>query len=209
MHGLFEAKDIPALADLLARSHRSPTWQKSIAVASPSQAQSLSDRANENQQLQRYVPEAIADTIRRNPEVAAPFVSPVTVLLNDANANLRFGAACALAEYKGVDDAKISTELKAGLKIIYDTSGPLRNPRLNPEDGLKQLMAIETLQRIGPDAKPLIPVLLEYANSTHDNLMRELAFRAMGHIDSNLRNTMPEVDQALKNDPNLKNASPP
>jgi hypothetical protein len=72
-------------------------------------------------------------------------------------------------------------------------------------------MAIETLQRIGPDAKPMIPALLEYARSKSidDKLLRELAFRAVGHIDSNLRNTIPEVDQALKNDPNLKNTIPP
>ena len=51
----------------------------------------------------------------------------------------------------------------------------------------------------------MIPEMLEYANSIDDRFIRELAFRAIGYIDSNLRNTMPEVDQALKNDPSLKN----
>jgi hypothetical protein len=203
LHGLFAAKDIPALADLLVRSHSNPTLQKSFAVASPSQAQGLSDRANENRQLQRYVPEAIADTVRLNPEAAVPFVSSVEVLLDDANADVRFGAACALAEYKGADDAKISTELKAGLKTRGNNFRPL-----TVTENLEQLMAIEILQRIGPPAKSMIPTLLKYAKSIHDSLMRELAYRAIGHIDGNLRDTIPEVDQALKNDPNLKNTMP-
>lgn len=72
-------------------------------------------------------------------------------------------------------------------------------------------MAIETLQRLGPAAKSMIPALLEYARSKtiDDQLLRELAFRAAGHIDDSLRNSIPEVDQALKNDPNLKNTIPP
>jgi hypothetical protein len=130
-------------------------------------------------------------------------------LFDDSNADVRFGAACALAKYKGVNDSKISTELTAGLKS-RDTLRPYPE-KPNYSAGLKQLMAIETLQRIGPDAKPMIPALLEYARSKSidDKLLRELAFRAVGHIDSNLRNTIPEVDQALKNDPDLKNTIPP
>jgi RNA polymerase sigma factor (sigma-70 family) len=210
LHGLFEAKDIPALADLLAQSHNDNSQQKALAhISSASQAQSVMNRANANQQLQRYLPEAIADTISRNPDAVAPFISSVEDLLDDSNADVRFGAACALVKYKGVNDSKISTELTAGLKIKYDTSGPQRNPRVNPEDGLKQLMAIETLQRIGPDAKSMVPAILDYAHSTTDQVLREHAFSIAGQIDSNLRHTMPEVDQALKNDPTLKNATPP
>ncbi len=120
--------------------------------------------------------------------------------MNDGNPDVRFGAACALAKYKGVNDPKISAELTTGLKIMDDTSGPRRVSRLNPEDGLKQLMAVELLQRIGPDAKSMIPVLLDYARSTQDSLMREHALAAVGYIDPHLRNTMPEVDQAVKSD---------
>jgi RNA polymerase sigma factor (sigma-70 family) len=203
----FQPKDIPALADLLEQSHDDSPIQKALAHANNLQAaQKVMSSANGNQQLQRYLPEAIAETIDKNPETAAPFVSSVENLLDDANADVRFGAACALAKYKGVSDAKISTELIAGLKSRHNNSRPYPDT-----EGLKQLMAIETLQRIGPDAKSMIPALLEYGNSKSidDKLLRELAFRAAGHIDSNLRNTIPEVDQALKNDPDLKNTIPP
>jgi HEAT repeat protein len=187
----FQPKDIPALADLLVQTHNNFTVaQRDIAHANISRVPNLLERISGNESLQRYLPEAIAETIRQNPDTVAPFISSVENLLDVENADIRFGAACALAKYKGVNDSKISKELTAGLK------GP---------DGLKQLMAIETLQHIGTDAQPMIPEMLEYANSIDDRFIRELAFRAIGYIDSNLRNTMPEVDQALKNDPSLKN----
>ena len=204
LHGLFEAKDIPVLVDLLRQTYGEEPLQQAIANLPNAQAaQKLLDNANANQQLQRYIPEAIANTIQRNPEAAAPFVSSVEDLLEDTNADTRFGAACALAQYQGVDNSKISNELSAGLESSRE------NARLTAEVNLKQLMAIETLQHIGPKAKSMIPALLQYANSTRNGFMRELAFGAIGHIDSDLRNTMPEVDQALKNDPTLQNAAPP
>jgi predicted amino acid racemase len=109
-----------------------------------------------------------------------------------------------LAEYKGVNNPEISTELAAGLKSRHDTSRPYPDT-----EDLKQLMAVETLQRIGPAAKPMIPALLDYAKSTDDKLMREHALAAIGYIDLNLRNTMPEVDQAVKNDRTFKSAVSP
>ena len=166
--------------------------------------QNFLSRANNDEMLQRIIPEAIAATIQQHPADSAPSVSSVGDLLDDTNADVRFGAACALAEYKGVNEPTISTELIAGLKSRHNTSSPFHDTV-----GLKHLMAIETLQRIGPDAKPMIPALLEYAKSINDSFMREKTFRAIGHIDGNLRNTMPEVDQAMKNDPNLKNAVSP
>ena len=208
LDGLFAAKDIPALANLLVQSHNDKPLRKAMAAPISRLPGSLGG-ANEDQQLQRYIPEAIADTIQQDPEAAGPYISSVEHLLDDPNADIRFGAAGALAKYLGVDDSRISRELIAGLKIIYDTSAPVRTPRSNPEDGLKQLMAIETLQDIGPAAKPMIPALLEYAHSTQDKLMRQLAFSVAGQIDSNLRKTMPEVDQAMKNDLTLKNGSAP
>ena len=205
LHGLFEAKDIPALADLLVQSHGDISQQKALAhISNASQAQSMMNRANANQQLQRYLPEAIAETISRNPDAVAPFISSVEGLLGDTNADVRFGAACALAEYKGVNNPEISTELAAGLKSRHDTSRPYPDT-----EDLKQLMAVETLQRIGPAAKPMIPALLDYAKSTDDKLMREHALAAIGYIDLNLRNTMPEVDQAVKNDRTFKSAVSP
>jgi hypothetical protein len=44
------------------------------------------NRANANQQLQRYLPEAIANTLQANPEAVAPFISSVEDLLGDGNA---------------------------------------------------------------------------------------------------------------------------
>ena len=200
----FQPKDIPDLADLLMRSHNDEPFNKAIGMAHnlPAVQTVLAD-ANGNDLLQRYLPEAIAETISRNPDAVAPYISSVEDLLDDSNADVRFGAACALAKYKGVNDPQISTELAAGLKSRHDTSRPYPDT-----EGLKQLMVIETLQRIGPDAKPMIPALLEYAKSINNSFMRELAFRAAGHIDGNLRNTMPEVDRALENDPDLKNSIP-
>jgi RNA polymerase sigma factor (sigma-70 family) len=177
----FQPKDLPVLAALLVRSHH-----------------------GNDQQLQRYLPEAIAATIQQNPAAATPYIPSVEDLLDDSNADVRFGAACALAQSKGVNDSRISTELAAGLKSRHDDSRPYSGT-----EGLKQLMAIETLQHIGPDAKSMVPALLEYAKSINDNFMRELALRTAGKIDHNLRNAMPEVDQALKSDPALKNAVPP
>ena len=202
LHGLFEAKDIPALADFLAKSHNNSWKPKALSkLSTPVEAQSLMDKANSNQQLQRYLPEAIAETIQQNPEAAAPFVSSVEDLLEDENADIRFGAACALAKYKTVNDPKVARELHAGLKSRHDTS------RLYPNtEGLKQLMAIETLQHIGVDAKPMVPALMEYAHSIPDHLMRELALRSAGEIDGALRKTMPEVDQAVRKDPKFKSA---
>jgi len=205
LQGLFEPRDIPALADLLAQSHGEESMPQPVAkVNNPQAAQAVMNRADGNQQLQRYIPEAIADTINRNPDAIAPFISSVEDLLDDANADVRFGAACALVKYQGVTDSKIAKALNAGLDSRHDDSSP--NPGT---ENLKQIMAIETLQGIGPDAKPMIPALLAYANSIHDALMRELALRAVGNIDSTLRSTMPEVDQAVKNDPALKNGIPP
>jgi len=205
LHGLFEAKDIPALADLLMQSHDDNAKPRALAqISNAPQAQNAVDRADVNLQLQRYIPEAIAETIRQNPETATPFISSVEDLLDDANPDARFGAACALAKSKIVKDSRISRELTAALRARHDNSRPYP-----ATEGLKQLMAIETLQHIGPDAKPMIPALLDYADSTQDRLMRELALRAAGNIDSNLRNTMPEVDQAVKSDPNRKNMVSP
>jgi hypothetical protein len=121
---------------------------------------------------------------------------------------VRFGAACALAKYLGVNDQRISDELKTGLKVRYDTSGPLHTPRQSAEDGLEQLMAMETLQRVGPAAKPMVPALLDCAHATQDDVLREYALSIAGQIDGSLRTTMPDVDQAMRDDPTLKNAVP-
>ncbi|MDR3456125.1 MAG: sigma-70 family RNA polymerase sigma factor [Verrucomicrobiae bacterium] len=204
LHGMFETDDISALADLLVQSHNDQSSQPATSHLPQAAPESVQDKSTSSQQLQRYLPEAIADIISRNPDTVAPFISPVEDLLDDPNADIRFGAACALVKYKGVTDARMAKELITGLKSRHDNSRPYLGTEV-----LKQVMAIETLQRIGPDAKPMVPALLEYADSIQDKSLRELAFRAAGNLDSTLRNTMPEVDQAVKNDPALKNAITP
>src|SRR6185312_8431207 len=96
-----------------------------------------------NEQLQRYLPEAIAETIRKDPQAADPFIPSVKKLLDSPDPNVRFGAACALAEHSFVDDPRIAQELTAGLENLPDSAG--RHPA---NESLKQLMAVETIQRI-------------------------------------------------------------
>ena len=193
----FQPQDLTTLTALLVRSDSSRQLPRQfLNTLPPAGAQNLLEEASDDQLMQRYLPEAIAETIRQDPEACAPFMPLVERLLDDSNFDIRFGAACALAEYKGVDDAKISSVLSAGL---FNS-----DPDPVPGASLKTLMAIQTLQRIGPKASRMVPALLEYATakSTTDPLMRKLALKAAGKIDDNLRTTIPEVDQALKN-PNL------
>jgi hypothetical protein len=143
-------------------------------------------------------------THRTQSTAVTPFISSVDDLLAATNADLRFGAACALAKFEGVNHPGISAEFVVALKSRHDPSYAHPNT-----EGLKQLMAIETMQRIGPDAKSMVPALLEYAKSINDTLMRKLAYRAIGQIDDNLRNTIPEVDLALTNDPVLNYSTLP
>jgi RNA polymerase sigma factor (sigma-70 family) len=173
----FQPKDIPVLAALLVRSHGNQLSLNAMSNPSVAKLNNFLSRANNNQMLQRYIPEAIATTIRQHPEASAPFISSVEDLLEDANADVRFGAACALMEYKGVNDSNISKELTAGLKTKQDARRPY-----TATENLDQLMAIETLQRLGTNAQPMIPALQNYANSIHDNFMRQLAIKAISAI---------------------------
>lgn len=174
----FEPKDFPVLAALLVRSGGGQLSQKAMANVSLAQMQLLIDRAAGDQQMESAIPGVIAATIHQNPGAAAPLISSVEELLDDASPDVRFGAACALGEYKGVADSKISRELSAGLKSRHNTS------RQYPDrEGQKQLVAIETLQQIGPAAKPMIPELRNYAESIENSFMRDAALKAIGTIN--------------------------
>ncbi len=145
----FQPEDIPVLADLLVQSHNEEPLKKAVGnVHDLGAAQAVMNRADGNQQLQRYLPEAIAETIDHNPDAAVPFISSVNDLLDDTNADVRFGAACALAKYKRINDPKVSAELAAGLKSRHDDSRP------SPDTaGLKQLMGIEDITTHRPGRK--------------------------------------------------------
>jgi RNA polymerase sigma factor (sigma-70 family) len=170
----FQSEDIPRLADLLIRSSGG-----SITLDGWRQQ-------NGDQMLRRYIPGAVADLLQRNPDAAA-YAGKFESLLDDSRPEVRFEAACALARYEAGSNPKIFFELTAGLQ-----SG----------DNLMPLMALETLQTLGPAAEPMMPAVSNYANASVD-LMREIAFRTLGRIDNNLRYTLPEVDQALKEDESL------
>lgn len=186
----FKPTDIPDLADLLVRSHGGQVSPDEIAEAlsvSRAHGQSLLDSRANNEQLKRYIPVAIADTIQRNPDVTT-YIPTVEGLLNNPKTDVRFGAACALAKYEATNNSKIFEELSAGL---------------NSKDPLKPLMALETLQSLGPTAEPMIQVVSNYALTSKNNFMREIAFKTLGKINSELRKEFPEVDQALKKDEEL------
>jgi hypothetical protein len=140
-----------------------------------------------DQMLRRYIPEKIADLLQQS-AAAASYVAPLEHLLDDPRAQVRFEAACALAKYEAANNPKIFAELTAGLQS---------------SDNFMQLMALETSQKLGPDAVPMFQVVSNYAGSATD-LMRDVAFKTLGKIDPNLRYSLPDVDQALKKDEDLE-----
>lgn len=142
-----------------------------------------------DQQLIRYLPEAIARTIRRDPGAAQPYLAAVEALLDHPDPSARFGAACALAEYRGGQDRDILDGLASGLAV----SEAYRVRREATGEVVRHLMAVETLQRVGPAAKPIVPELRTFAERTPDSLMRDLALRAIGAIDVQAAQNEPEI----------------
>ena len=192
LRGLWEARDLPLLTDLLVRVHGQQPRPKALArLQDDSQAQKFLDNVAVNEFLQGSLPGVLAGVIDRDPEAATPFLSPLEGLLDDDNADIRFEAACALAKYKGVNDPRISRELGTMLKDRH-TSRPYPGKAER-----KQLMAVDTLYAIGPEAKPLLPLLLDYAGAINNQVNSHLAYRTAGKIDGNLRRTVAGVDEAL------------
>lgn len=154
----FTPTDIPVLAELLAGTTDS--------------------------QLKRYLPEAIADTIRKNPADSSSQLSAVRELLNSPNAELRFEVACALSRVDAAQNPSILQTIVAGLK----------------GSGLQLLMALETLPNLGTAAQPAVQSLMEFTKSTEDDVLRAVAFKTIGSIDGQLRHQVLEVDQALNSE---------
>ncbi len=151
----FSAEEIPALTDLLGETT--------------------------DQILRRYLPVAIADTLRKHPEAAGPFLSKVTKLLDGPDGDLGFAAACALAPRFATENPDLVDRLVAGLK--------------NPS---QELMAVETLRALGTAATPALSDLVAFANSTTNDVLRQIALKTIGKLNAEFRNVSPEVDQALR-----------
>ncbi len=149
-----------------------------------------------DQQLIRYVPEAIARTIQRDPEGTKPYMASVEALLQHSDPAVRFGAACALAEHRGGQDKQILEGLASGLAV----SEAYRIRREATGEAVRHLMAVETLQRVGPEAKSVLPELRTFAERTPDSLMRELALKAIGAIDVQAAQTEPEIQALIAKD---------
>ena len=135
-----------------------------------------------NEGLKRYLPEAIAQIIKKDPASAGPYISTVQTLLDSPDSEVRFEAACALARHEAAQNPQFLDKVTAELA----------------NNGLQQLMAVETLASLGASAEPAIQSILDYANSTKDKVARSGAFKAIVSIKPELRNTNPEVAEALK-----------
>jgi hypothetical protein len=102
---------------------------------------------------------------------------------------VRFSGACALAELRGSQNPDILRGLAAGLAV--SDAYRLRNEATG--EHVRHLMAVETLQRLGPAAREVVPELETFAKLTPDPLMRDLALRAIGAIDVEAGRDNPEI----------------
>jgi RNA polymerase sigma factor (sigma-70 family) len=149
-----------------------------------------------DQSLIRYIPEQIARAIKRDPEAMKPFLGPVEALLQNEDSVTRFCAACALAELRGGQDQDILRGLTAGLAV----SDQYRLRHEATGEVGRHIMAVETLQRMGPDAKAAIPDLQTFVRLTPDPVLREVALRAIGAIDPDAGRSEPEIGSILARD---------
>lgn len=151
-----------------------------------------------NQLLVRYLPETIARAIRRDPAAMAPHLAPLEALLEHADPVVRFSAACALAEVQGAQKPEILKGVAAGLAVSDKYHYQLHHQATG--EFLWNLMAVETLQRLGPAAKDVLPVLKAYAESAPDASSRERALRAIAAIDGEAGLAQPEVRSVVARD---------
>ena len=64
-------------------------------------------------------------------------------------------------------------------------------------------MALETLQRLGPAAEPALQALLDFGDTTQDQVLKDVAFKTIGKINNATRATLPEVDHSLNHEERL------
>lgn len=163
------------------------------------------------QTIGRYAPAEIARILNDDPAAAAErFVPALEVLLDHTNASVRFRAACALANYESQTNPTVLAEIARVLNappaqpVRSDDPDFARKKALLGVPGLEKLMALETLQKLGSGAKPLLPDLRQFAAATDQNLLRESALRLIGTLDPGSRLRSSDIDRILRLDEDRK-----
>ncbi|MFO1461061.1 MAG: sigma-70 family RNA polymerase sigma factor [Verrucomicrobiota bacterium] len=170
-----ESADIPALMGLLD----SMSIEKQDVLWSP-------------------VPDTIRDVLVRNPEAAAANLPGLLEQLGRASdPSLRFSIASALLGIPGADDPRIMDAIRGGLRT------GLQLPATEGGDSVV-VMAIELAAKSGESAKPLIPDLLYLAKTSDVPYQRNAAWLAIGKIQPELIVSIPELDQAIKSDSEIR-----
>jgi RNA polymerase sigma factor (sigma-70 family) len=147
------------------------------------------------------VSRCIAEVIRRDPSGARQFIPAVADLLTHANAEVGFEAACALVQSRGTQDPRIFQAMGAFFDGLSDSVSTPPGPALQRLAHTASTAA-EILQKAGSSAKPLVPALLRLADKVGDLFcdLRQKLLVVAGTIDGDLRNQLPEVDEALRSD---------
>ena len=127
----------------------------------------------------------IAQTIKKYPFGAKPYIPAVENLLSSANPDARFWAAGALLQSEGATNAKVPAEIIDGL----------RHP---VEDRL--FWAGNLLKDAGAAAAPFGPALLDAARATDDDALRKQLLLAAGTVAPDLRHDSLDVDEVVQAD---------
>jgi RNA polymerase sigma factor (sigma-70 family) len=159
----------------------------------------------------RYCPEVVAKILAEDTAAAEPFVPAIEALLNHTNANVRFRAACALAKFEADTNPKVLMQIAYGLTPAPERADPTEPDFAEKRQLLKELcvenlMALETLERIGPAAMPLVPQLRQFSASVPPQMdvLKQIAFRVIGNADPDSRQHSAEVDSAVRLDQERK-----
>ena len=135
--------------------------------------------------LERYVPEEISRFLQKVAPDSVPDLGQMVQLLDHKDPSVRFRAACALSSVLAATDPRIAAEIRR----------PLTDP-----DSREALEAIETAQRVGAPLSGLAPDLAQFANSTKDTLLAEIARLAQAAVAPQLAAQDPAVSAALSAD---------
>jgi len=144
--------------------------------------------------MQRFVPDAIHQAFRQNPEAAAAYLPDlVKVFEGTSDPDTRFSAASALLGTPLGNDPRMIETIRNGLRDGLNVS-------ITDRRGVKVGIAIERAAAAGSAARPLIPDLMEVARTSHEPYERTAAWLAIGQIQPELRAEIPELDEAMIHD---------
>jgi hypothetical protein len=135
--------------------------------------------------LTRYLPQAITELLRQDPQAAAPAVTRLQGFLDSPDSAARFMSACALA----------GTYLDRDPRI-----GAVLNEALASSDTTQVLSAAEALAKAGPAAKGFAPALLQLAQTVPEKHLRAEYLRAAAAIAPELSGAQPAVAAVLAQD---------